>query len=120
MTVCKCGKEIKGLYKGTKYCSLRCANKYNPSRPWNDIQRNYKYQLYYGISLEDYNNLFNIQNGCCAICKTHQSVLKKKLAVDHCHKTNRIRGLLCHNCNLAIGRFRDDPVIIASALEYVS
>lgn len=116
--VCKCGKEIKSLHR--IYCSNKCMNKYNPSRTWDEKQRNYKYRTNYGITLEDYNELFTLQNGCCAICKRHQSEFVKKLHVDHCHKTNVIRGLLCHNCNLALGRFRDDPEVLQAALEYLA
>jgi len=64
--------------------------------------------------------MFEEQNGCCAICKKHQIEFKKKLHVDHNHKSGQVRGLLCHNCNLAIGRLQESPTIIASALEYVS
>lgn len=49
--------------------------------------------------------LFEAQNGCCAICKKHESQLKQKLAVDHNHKTGVIRGLICKECNLLLGRY---------------
>lgn len=54
------------------------------------------------FSIEDYNNLYFIQNGACLICKIHQSNLKKKLAVDHSHITGIVRGLLCNRCNTQI------------------
>lgn len=117
--ICKCGKEFNHTYKGRLYCSLKCASKYNPSRPWNDKQRHYKYVINYGITLDDYNKMFEEQEGRCKICKTHQSEMKKALHVDHNHQTGKVRGLLCHNCNLALGRLKEDPEIIAAALEYV-
>lgn len=101
------------------YCSIECAHKYKPSRNWN-IARNYKYKQNYGIDLEFYNKLFAEQNGCCAICKRHQSEFKMRLCVDHNHKTGEIRGLLCHPCNHAIGLFKENPVTIQAAKEYVS
>lgn len=59
----------------------------------------------------------------CAICKEPQSVLLKgelkRLAVDHCHKTKKIRGLLCDNCNKGLGLFKDKPELLNSASEYL-
>jgi len=117
--ICACGKKFITSYSRKIRCSKECANKYNPTRLNFDLQRHYKYKWFYGISLEDYNEMFIKQNGCCKICKVHQSELTKKLHVDHDHKTGKIRGLLCHNCNLAIGRLKENPEIIAAALEYV-
>lgn len=57
----------------------------------------------YKISLAEYNRLFNKQKGCCAICEKHQSELKNRLAVDHNHKTGKIRKLLCAKCNIWMG-----------------
>ena len=73
----------------------------------------------YNLTLEDYNNLFLLQKGSCAICKTHQSELNKRLFVDHCHKTSKVRGLLCSKCNHAIGLLNENRQIIVSAAEYV-
>lgn len=121
MKVCACGKEFESKHGLQIHCSRACVNERNVNSPaWNDRQRNYKYKSNYGINIEIYNELFNKQNGCCAICKKHQIEFKKHLHVDHDHITGKVRGLLCHNCNLAIGRLQDSPVIIASALEYVS
>jgi hypothetical protein len=57
----------------------------------------------YGITLQQYEKMFKEQNGKCGICGIHQDTLKKSLCVDHCHKTNKVRGLLCKNCNVALG-----------------
>lgn len=119
--ICACGKEFTTKHSKQIHCTRQCINQRNVNSPlWNDRQRDYKYKINYGISIDDYNSMFEEQQGCCAICKTHQIEFKKKLHVDHSHKTGQVRGLLCHNCNLAIGRLKEDPVIIASALEYVS
>jgi hypothetical protein len=77
--------------------------KYRINHPQYTMERYLK--LYYGITLIQYNEIFNSQNGCCKICGTHQSELKKALFVDHDHKTGKIRGLLCHQCNIGIGIF---------------
>lgn len=119
--VCACGKEFTPKSNSQIHCYRRCQNPKNYNGlEFTEAQRNYKYKINYGISIDDYNSMFEEQQGCCAICKTHQIEFKKKLHVDHSHKTGQVRGLLCHNCNLAIGRLKEDPVIIASALEYVS
>lgn len=73
----------------------------------------------YGISTEDYNKLFQEQGGCCAICKTHQSNLNIALAVDHCHSSKVIRGLLCYNCNMGLGRFKDSAELLLNAIQYL-
>lgn len=65
--------------------------------------REHRIKERYGLSIEDYNVLFEKQHGCCAICGTHQSELSKRLSIDHDHKTDEIRGLLCQRCNGALG-----------------
>jgi hypothetical protein len=82
-------------------------------------QKKWRLKNKYGITPEDYNIMFESQKGCCSICEKHQSVLKKSLHVDHCHKTGKIRGLLCCVCNLALGKFEDDEHILNNALEYI-
>jgi len=79
--------------------------------------RSLKY--YYNITLEDYNKMFNEQNGCCAICNTNQNDLVKKLAVDHCHSSLKIRGLLCHYCNTGLGMFKDNTQFLIKAADYL-
>ena len=73
----------------------------------------------YGITAEDYNQMFSEQEGCCAICKRHQSEFKIALAVDHCHTTSRVRGLLCLDCNIGIGKLKDDISLLQSAIDYL-
>ena len=73
----------------------------------------------YGITLDDYNTMFTQQNGCCSICGKHQSEISRTLAVDHCHTTGKIRGLLCMPCNLAIGKLNDDITLLKNAIKYL-
>jgi hypothetical protein len=73
----------------------------------------------YGISIDDYNLMFDTQNGCCAICKKHQSELKKSLFVDHDHNTEKIRGLICFRCNAALGLFNDDINNLLNAIKHL-
>ena len=81
--------------------------------------RNKKLKALYGISIEDYTNLFLIQKGCCAICDRHQSNFKMSLSVDHCHSTGKVRGLLCHACNLTLGMVKDSTFVLKKAISYL-
>lgn len=73
----------------------------------------------YGITADEYNNLFIAQNGCCAICGRHQQEFKKKLAVDHDHITGHIRALLCLNCNRGMGLLQDNSDLLRKAADYL-
>lgn len=73
----------------------------------------------YGITLDDYKDMLQIQNECCAICKKHKSTFNTPLGVDHCHVTSKVRGLLCGRCNRAIGLFDDDPTFLENAQLYL-
>jgi hypothetical protein len=74
----------------------------------------------YGISPDEYNRLFESQNGRCAICGKPQSELKKALHVDHNHDSGEIRGLLCFTCNAGIGFFHDDIEVLRAAVLYLN
>ncbi len=73
----------------------------------------------YGIDLEEYYKILESQNNCCIICGIHESKMETMLSVDHCHTTGKIRGLLCHNCNIGLGNFKDDPKVMKKAIEYL-
>lgn len=73
----------------------------------------------YGISEEDYNFMLAFQNNACGICRTPQSELKRAMSVDHCHKTGRIRGLLCSSCNTSIGLLKDSRELMHRASRWV-
>ncbi len=80
------------------------------------LRRNLKY--HYGITLELYNEFLASQNGLCAIC--HKTCISgRKLAVDHDHDTNKIRGLLCSKCNTGIGLFEDNVILLENAIAYL-
>ena len=75
--------------------------------------------LEHGITLEQYQEMFDKQNGCCAICNVHQDKLKQALCVDHNHQTNKIRGLLCGKCNRGIGYLNDNINTLEQAINYL-
>lgn len=66
--------------------------------------RDQRIQKTYGMSAVDYRAMYDIQHGRCAACETPHD----QLAIDHCHDTQRIRGLLCNRCNVALGLIRED------------
>ena len=72
----------------------------------------------YGINTEQYEAMWTAQAGLCAICHMEPRS-GKRLFVDHCHETLKIRGLLCDDCNVAIGRFHDNPDLVFQAVEYL-
>ncbi len=75
----------------------------------------------YGITLEDYNAMLIAQENKCAICKGFETHDKHGvLAVDHCHKTNKIRGLLCFKCNSVLGSVNDNIDILKQMINYLN
>lgn len=104
---------------------ISCEDSAKYQREWrkrnSEKSRGYDLQRTYGISLTEYNQLLDNQNGVCAICKQTESVSRyTNLAVDHCHATGKVRGLLCATCNRALGMFRDDRSILQNAIDYLA
>jgi len=90
-----------------------------------DKHKNRDLMRQYGIGIEDYRSMEAEQNGLCAICRKPESATNPKtkelrsLAVDHCHDTKKVRGLLCSMCNTAIGSFNDDISVIERSIKYL-
>lgn len=74
----------------------------------------------YNITKEKFIELFKKQKGSCKICGKHASELKRSLAIDHCHTTSKVRGLLCNKCNLMLGLSNDDIKILRKAVIYLN
>ncbi|MFM7009119.1 MAG: endonuclease VII domain-containing protein [Betaproteobacteria bacterium] len=72
-------------------------------------------QTRYGISLEERNAMEVTQSGKCLICNE----IPKRLVVDHCHTSGKVRGLLCDHCNTGLGRFKDSPELLMAAIRYL-
>lgn len=81
----------------------------------------------YQITVEEFWQMHRAQNGLCAICKQPETVKgnhnhkpgPRRLAIDHCHETEIVRGLLCGRCNTAIGLLGDDPARVEAAARYL-
>lgn len=84
-----------------------------------DKKREQKLIADHGITAETFSALFAEQDGRCKVCQRHQSELKRVLNVDHDHETGYIRGLLCIECNTALGLAKDSPQRLRDLAKYL-
>lgn len=88
-------------------------------RKWGTYQ-NGRLLRYYGMTLQEWEERFIAQDGKCAVChKPLDRSRPKDIHVDHNHVTGIVRGLLCASCNRGLGFFKEDPDILAAALDYL-
>lgn len=74
----------------------------------------------YGITLDDYDTMYQEQEGCCKICGIEEKyVSKNRFHIDHCHETGGVRGLLCSQCNKGLGMFKDNADFLLEAAKYI-
>ena len=110
----KCGEEFTPTSAAQKYCSGRC---------WQSAARKRKKpENRVSIPSAEYKQLLESQNNKCAICGIEGGENNRgdKLAVDHCHDSGKIRGLLCHKCNTALGLLKDSKDYLQSAIAYLT
>lgn len=114
-------KQPKNRDGLNSYCR-KCQNIRTVSSPkYRENIRKAQLKKFYGITPEDYSSLFDLQNGVCAICGSDDSEsMREYLCVDHDHATNVVRGLLCHSCNIGLGKFKDDANILLKAVKYLN
>jgi Autographiviridae endonuclease VII len=129
MSRCPKCKQIKKITEFNKdkytftglaiYCRscnrLKSKTQYHTHK---DNHKNTQLKSDFGITLEQYKEKLKNQNNCCAICKSLPKN-NRMLSVDHCHKTGKVRGLLCSGCNSGLGYFKDNINIIAIAIKYL-
>ncbi len=110
----------KGRDKEKYNAYMREYNRNNP-----DARRNVDFKRKFGITVDKYNEMLILQKGVCAICGKPESSIDhrtkqiRNLAVDHCHSSGKVRGLLCSCCNVAIGQLKDDIALLSSAISYL-
>lgn len=124
--VCGIEKNISDFYTGRKDCKS-CKNA--AARQWRkDNPENVERHLVrmrertkerrYGITQHQFNQMLADQENMCKICG-NEFTSTKHTHIDHCHITNKVRGLLCNGCNMALGQFNDNTDIMDSAIKYL-
>jgi hypothetical protein len=133
MTCSKCNEEMPCVYKSSTLCR-RCYAKAqyikhrekriiatklyykNNEKIQKERQRRWHLRKKYNLTEEQFEELVIYNNGRCCIC---HDLPDKILNVDHCHRTGIVRGLLCQDCNVALGLLKDDIQKLKSAIEYL-
>ena len=128
-SVCKVEKKYSDYYKNTKathgvgHRCIECDKKIKKEGYETDYMktRNRHLKRNFGITLDDYDRMLKSQNNRCAICNSTSTSNKyhKYFAVDHCHTTKKVRGLLCTRCNAGIGYMKDDIERLQKAIAYL-
>ena len=133
---CSTCKEVKPMEAFTRRRTHRpgklvsvcnpCKTAYNRRRRaenpthYYEMERRSKFKRQYGITVEDYDRMLEAQEGGCAVCGVKEPGGRTKyFAVDHCHGTGRVRGLLCTKCNRGLGLFNDDTARLLAAANYL-
>lgn len=135
---CKTCGETKGtslfasqIKRGKEYVSLHCRScdnerkkAYYAANPEKLRDKAKKYQLKskYGLSEKDLAYMLEASDHRCEICNTSVEYGRISLGaahIDHCHETGKVRGVLCSQCNLGLGHFRDDVTYLENAISYL-
>ena len=98
-----------------KECESKHHRTYYVKKRIRITHRKSKLKINYNMTITEFNDMYEEQEGGCAICR----VKSQKLVVDHDHRTGKKRRLLCSGCNHGLGRFKDNPVLLRRAAEYV-
>ena len=133
MTRCDCGAEKAIFYNQIKTgraqscgCLQKRKGEDSPAyRHGRSGTKEYDLELHmkrnYGMTFAKYEQMLDDQKGVCAICSAEPpDHHKKRLNIDHCHTTGRVRGLLCDACNRALGLFKDSPDVLLKAISYLA
>lgn len=124
-------RQRDGKKLACKSCDYEYQKKWRAKRPgyttmsskkWRDNNpqrmRDHNLKARLGLPFGTYDMMLESQDGRCAICKKPHTE-NKRMAVDHCHVTGEIRGLLCQKCNMALGLFNHDFAILHAAISYL-
>jgi hypothetical protein len=127
-----CGKpfkpqQVRGV--GRRWCSVQCRKAVRKEKqaeyrvgPYQAVggRRAYELKRFYGLSLDEYNAMLELQQWRCALCGECENAKgRRMLCVDHCHKKGHVRKLLCVKCNTGLGNFLDDPALLRKAADYL-
>lgn len=112
--------EEKRLKKNADLRRWREKQKAQNPEKFKRDSKQHQLRIKYKITLEEFDKLCEQQGGLCGICgREGNSTKSRLLAVDHCHATGKIRGLLCNNCNTAIGLLNEDENLFSLAVKYL-
>lgn len=128
------GKDASKPDRLSIYCytCVRTINKakrsqesYNPKRRANAHKyakqnREWRLKTKYGITIQQYEEMFDAQDRKCGICETNKSDTQGAFVIDHCHATGEIRGILCSYCNKSLGMFKDSVDTLNKAVVYLN
>ena len=119
-------QRSKEYYENNNKGNLRRYHERYKNNP-EHVKNAYRYSIkkHYNLSEEDYTNLFTSQEGLCLICTAvlYNPFDRKeglRPQVDHCHRTNKVRGLLCQTCNTGLGSFKDNEELLLKGAEYLA
>ncbi len=116
-------KQKQKWYEKNREKELKRMAEWSRSKP--ELNFNGHLRRKYGLTRDQYDRMVLDQGGACAICKgppigrTSQGTEHKRFDVDHCHATGKVRGLLCHKCNVMLGQARDCTKILHAAILYL-
>lgn len=135
--ICKVDKPVTDFYKrkrnkgGFRTECKNCHGKngrqwylHNKDQADTRLRKECLHRLY-GLSVVDWDTLYKKQHGVCAICQQPETKFNNKskgtqrLSVDHNHVTGKVRGLLCHRCNVVLGQVEDDCALVIHVLQYL-
>lgn len=128
-TCTKCGKEkhisqfyadkqkTSGKRPDCKECNIKKCTEW--ARNNKERRKSYVTKSATGVDSIDFNNLLNLQEDKCGICGKSTKDNKRRLSIDHCHKSKIVRGLLCTRCNFGLGYFQDNEELLSKAIEYL-
>ena len=112
----KLGRSMKAIHGKARKCGFVFYRRRKSNRE-------YTLASNYNLTLNEYNNLVELQNGTCAICGKVETMANQfglcPLSVDHNHSTGKVRGLLCSRCNLILGNAKDDIEVLENAIKYL-
>lgn len=131
-TKCKIEKSLEEFYKNkkmkdgysynckecTREANSKACEKYRLTSKGIKNQRKTWLKFKYNLTIEDYHKMLKEQKGLCGICNLPMK--DKEICIDHCHKTNKVRGLLHRTCNAGLGLFKEDENILRSAINYIN
>lgn len=104
-------------YQNNREKALTYAKEWRENNP--EKFKDYSLKFHYGLSLEEYNALWSAQGEACGGCGSTSPRHKKGWHLDHCHDTKKVRGILCHHCNISLGHMQDSAENLRRLADYI-